>query len=122
MKKTRVLRNLGLTALALTAVSTAVWPRAAYAVLKNWTASTLSLEASTVWTGGKQYMGVPYALDSDSQYLDLYVPDPADGAPPKLFVLIHGGGFIAGDARTRQVQFMVQYFRNRGYACASVNY
>ena len=122
MKKARVLRNLGLAALALTTVSTAVWPRAAYAVFRNWTAGAIPLEESPVWTGGKQYLSVPYALDSESQYLDLYVPKPMGGVLPKLFVLIHGGGFIAGDARTRQIQFMVQYFRKRGYACASVNY
>ena len=122
MKKMCVLRNLGIAALALTAVSAAVWPRAAYAVVKNWTAGTLPLEESPVWNGGKQYLGVPYATDSDSQYLDLYVPNPVDGVPPKLFVLIHGGGFISGDSRSRQAQFMFRYFRNRGYACASVNY
>ena len=76
MKKARVLRNLGLAALALTAVSTAVWPRAAYAVFRNWTAGAIPLEESPVWTGGKQYLSVPYALDSESQYLDLYVPKP----------------------------------------------
>ena len=35
---------------------------------------------------------------------------------------IHGGGFISNDARSRQANLMIQYFRNHGYACASVNY
>ena len=80
-----------------------------------------SLPREDEWTGGKTYLRVPYAGTSDSQYLDLYVPDTG-GEAPQLFVLVHGGGFVAGDAQSRQARLMYRYFRDRGFACASVHY
>lgn len=81
---------------------------------------TLPLDDSTEWAGGKTYERLPYAEDSEAQYIDLYVPEAAD--KPPLFVLIHGGGFAFNDAQSRQAQFMYRYFRDHGFACASVNY
>ena len=72
------------------------------------------------WTGGAVYENVRYADVSESDYVNIYVPE-AD-VPPQLIVLVHGGGFVSGDAETRQTQLFYQYFRDRGYACASVNY
>ena len=86
----------------------------------NWFGAKVHLDESTQWDGGETYLHVPYAEDSDAQYFDLYVPHTEQPAP--LFVLIHGGGFISGDSQTRQAQFMYRYFRDHGYACASVNY
>lgn len=93
--------------------------RASYAVFRNLTARKLSLDEHAQWSGGRNYEKVPYAGDSVSQYLDLYVPDTES---PRLFVLVHGGGFISGDSQSRQSILMYQYFRDHGYACASVNY
>ncbi len=93
--------------------------RAVYAVFKNLTAQKLSLDEHAQWDGGRIYEKVSYAGDSVSQYLDLYVPDTEN---PRLFVLVHGGGFISGDSQSRQSIFMYQYFRDHGYACATVNY
>lgn len=81
---------------------------------------TLPLDESTVWQGGKALEGIPYATDSEAQYIDLYVPDNVENPP--LFVLIHGGGFAFNDAQSRQAQFMYRYFRDHGFACASINY
>ncbi len=86
----------------------------------NWFGKKLNLGDLEPWQGGTIRYQIPYAQDSDSQYLDLYLPDT--DAPAPLFVLVHGGGFISGDSQTRQTQFMIQYFRDRGYACASINY
>ena len=86
----------------------------------NLTVGRLPDPKSGPWEGGTAYSHIPYANGSDAQYLDLYVPDAQN--PPALFVLIHGGGFVAGDADTRQVRFMIDFFRDHGYACASVNY
>lgn len=86
----------------------------------NWFGEKLPLGSLEPWQGGTIRYQIPYASDSDSQYLDLYVPDSETPSP--LFVLVHGGGFISGDSQTRQTQFMIQYFRDCGYACASVNY
>ncbi len=81
---------------------------------------TLPLDESTAWQGGKTLEGIPYAADSEAQYIDLYVPDNVENPP--LFVLIHGGGFAFNDAQSRQAQFMYRYFRDQGFACASINY
>ncbi len=81
---------------------------------------TLPLDETAVWQGGKTLEGIHYASDSDAQYIDLYVPDNVENPP--LFVLIHGGGFAFNDAQSRQAQFMYRYFRDHGFACASINY
>lgn len=94
-----------------------------YSVRQVWCnlfSPTLPLDESTDWAGGKTYARLPYAGDSEAQYVDLYVPDGETPAP--LFVLIHGGGFAFNDAQSRQAQFMYRYFRDHGFACASVNY
>ena len=72
------------------------------------------------WGDGETHLRVPYAAESDSEFLNLYVLSNVENPP--LFVLIHGGGLIAGEAETRQTLLMIDYFRNRGYTCASVNY
>ena len=98
------------------------YPKAVRAIWCNLTVGSVPLDESAEWDGGESYVGVPYATESPSQYLDLYVPDTVDGSVPKLFVIIHGGGFVLGDSQTRQAQLMCRYFRDHGYACASVNY
>lgn len=69
---------------------------------------------------GQEHLHIPYAAVSPREYLDLYLPNTPGKKP--LLVLVHGGGFLFGDSQTRQVQWMYRYFRQRGYACASVNY
>lgn len=73
-----------------------------------------------VWTGGTSWEHVSYSEVSDADYLNLYVPDSEKPMP--LLVLVHGGGFITNDCESRQAQFMYRYFRQQGYACASINY
>ncbi len=90
------------------------------AVWHNLTAKKVKLDTSTEWDGGKTYEKLQYSEVSESDYVDLYVPESEGKAP--LFVLIHGGGFLSGDSQTRQAQFMYRFFRDHGYACASVNY
>lgn len=89
-------------------------------VWHNLTTKKIKLDDSQDWSGGMSYEKLQYSDVSESDYLDLYVPDSGEKMP--LFVLIHGGGFMFGDSQTRQAQFMYRYFRNQGYACASVNY
>ena len=72
------------------------------------------------WTGGTAHMGVQYADVSETDYLNLYVPESE--TPPPLIVAIHGGGFILNDCESRQAQLFYQYFRDHGYAVATVNY
>ena len=92
----------------------------AWTLWSNWFGKKLPLGELEPWPGGTIHYQVPYAEDSDSQYLDLYLPNADTPAP--LFVLVHGGGFISGDSQTRQTQFMIRSFRDKGYACASINY
>lgn len=72
------------------------------------------------WTGGKTYQNVQYSAVSATDYLNLYVPDAQ--TPPPLLVLVHGGGFVLNDCESRQAQLFYQYFREHGWACATVNY
>jgi len=95
------------------------FPKAADVIWHNATAFDLPMNTDP-WTGGQELLRIPYAEDSDSQYLDLYLPEGVE--KPPLFVLVHGGGFVFGDSQTRQVQWMYRYFRDHGYACATVNY
>lgn len=89
------------------------------AVWHNLTAFQLPMH-SEPWTAGRELTHIPYAQDSDSQYLDLYLPEAQEELP--LFVMIHGGAFVFGDSQTRQTQWMYRYFRDQGYACVTVNY
>ena len=108
-----------------------IYRRAVRAVWCNLTSPKLKMDETAEWAGGDTYLHVPYAADSESQYLDLYVPRQAyadqeagsgTGSLPKLYVIIHGGGFISNDSQSRQAQLMYRYFRDQGYACASINY
>ncbi|MCD7917846.1 MAG: alpha/beta hydrolase [Clostridiales bacterium] len=92
---------------------------AAKIMWQNLTAPTLEMDTSE-WTGGTIYENVQYADVSESDYLHLYVPDSDEPMP--LIILVHGGGFVANDLESRQAQFMYRYFRQQGYACATVNY
>lgn len=118
-------RVVGRALLALVLIAALVllgWRHAAYVTYKNLTVEKYDLGDLSTWNGGAMFMAVPYAEDSESQFVDLYVPRMADGEKPPLYVIIHGGGFISNDARSRQALLMVRYFRDHGYACASVNY
>ena len=119
-KKKPVLRWVLLALLLILAVLLVVNRYTVRQVWCNMFAPTLPLDESTDWSGGKSYEHLAYAADSDAQYIDLYVPEGQEPAP--LFVLIHGGGFAFNDAQSRQAQFMYRYFRDHGFACASVNY
>lgn len=72
------------------------------------------------WTGGRTLRNVAYSDVSDSDYLNLYIPDSE--TPPPLLVLVHGGGFVLNDCESRQARLFCSYFRDHGYACATVNY
>lgn len=88
-------------------------------VFRNLTAAKIQMDTSA-WTGGISYEKLPYSDVSESDYMNLYVPDSDEPMP--LFVLVHGGGFVTNDCESRQAQFMYRYFREQGYACASINY
>ena len=117
MKRSRWKPILGLLILVLAAICI-MEQHLIWTVWQNLTQKTIPLAQGDAWAGGK-YTRLMYGDDQD-QYVDLYVPDSEEKVP--LFVLVHGGGFVSGDSQTRQTQFMYRYFRDHGFACASVNY
>ena len=122
MKKKVTVLSVILGIVIVIATVLGIYHDATYMVINNLFAYKIDMDESDEWNNGTSYVKVQYALDSDSQYLDLYVPDSETGVKPKLFVLVHGGGFIFGDSQTRQAQLMYRYFRDNGYACATINY
>ena len=120
-KRGRIFRLILLLILLALAVLLLRYKKAFYMTVRNLTAKKLKLDEKTDdWSGGEVFLKVPYAEDSEEQYLDLYIPSDVEN--PELYVIVHGGGFIAGDSKSRQAQLMYRYFRDHGYACASVNY
>ena len=119
-KKKPILRWILLALLLILALLLLVNRYTVRQVWCNVFSPSLKLDDSADWAGGRTYEHLAYAEDSDAQYVDLYVPESDEPAP--LFVLIHGGGFAFNDAQSRQAQFMYRYFRDHGFACASVNY
>ena len=121
MKKTgkRVLTVLGVIVLILAVVLIVKHEAVRMLVHSVWEPQT-PLNVDGEWTGGTTYKNVQYSDVSETDYLNLYVPDGDDPAP--LIVLVHGGGFVLNDCESRQAQLFYQYFRDHGYACATVNY
>ena len=107
--------------LSLFIIFTVVFSHSIILTVKNLTARQIHISATDRWENGKVFLAIPYSEVSESDYLNLYVPD-MELQKPKLLVLIHGGGFIAGTAETKQTQLMYLYFRDHGYACATINY
>lgn len=68
----------------------------------------------------KEYFDISYDTQSDSQKLDLYLPETGPGPFP-LVVFIHGGGWFSGDKADGQERAWVT-LRSNGYAVASLNY
>lgn len=68
----------------------------------------------------REYIDVAYDTLSDSQKLDLYLPETGEGPFP-LIVFIHGGGWYGGDKEDGQEYAWVK-LREQGYAVASLNY
>jgi acetyl esterase/lipase len=67
-----------------------------------------------------KWLDVPYAHDSKTQTLDIYLPE-GDGPFP-LVVAVHGGAWEMGDKNDGQATSVVMAVTARGYAAASLNY
>jgi acetyl esterase/lipase len=68
----------------------------------------------------RKWLDVEYAVKSQSQKLDIYLPDEGDGPFP-VILSIHGGAFKSGDKGDGQVAPMLKGLK-RDYAVVSVNY
>lgn len=58
--------------------------------------------------------------EGENQVLDLYVTNQEDSVP--LLLLVHGGAMVSGDKRDEACLRIIDYFKLRGYAVASVNF
>jgi acetyl esterase/lipase len=67
-----------------------------------------------------KYLDIPYASLSEAQKLDIYLPT-AEKGPFPVIIAVHGGAFLAGDKRDRQLEPMLHGL-GRGYAVVSINY
>jgi acetyl esterase/lipase len=74
----------------------------------------------SVYSSLYKYTDVPYANLSESQKMDIYLPDKFKGPYP-VIVSIHGGGWCTGDKVGTDVLIAWQG-RERGYAVVSINY
>ena len=68
----------------------------------------------------KKFLNIPYAGLSNSQKLDIYLPDQGKGLFP-VIIWIHGGAFMGGDKADLQVAPALEGLK-RGYAVVSINY
>jgi acetyl esterase/lipase len=68
----------------------------------------------------RKYLDIPYASQSPTQKLDIYLPPEGSGPFPTI-IFVHGGAFILGDKRDAQILQALTGI-NRGYAVASVEY
>ena len=67
-----------------------------------------------------EYKNLAYAKDSDSQVLDVYLPE-AEGVYP-VIVVCHGGGFKFGDQGMGIIKPIFSAATERAYAVVSVDY
>ncbi|KPL06424.1 hypothetical protein AMJ86_08555 [bacterium SM23_57] len=68
----------------------------------------------------RNWLDLPYANLSQSQKLDIYLPEEGDGPFP-VILHIHGGGFALGDKRDIHVLTFLKGLEH-GYAVVSVNF
>lgn len=65
------------------------------------------------------FRNIAYASQSDTQMMDIYVPDVTKGTWP-VIIWLHPGGFTMGDKE--MIQPLVAGMLQRGFAAVSVNY
>lgn len=68
----------------------------------------------------RRWIDVKYANNSETQKLDIYLPDEGEGPFP-IILSIHGGAFKKGDKMDNQLEPMLNGLK-RGYAVISINY
>ncbi|SHJ52434.1 alpha/beta hydrolase [Parasporobacterium paucivorans] len=68
-----------------------------------------------------QYTGIAYGTQSDTQTLDIYLPEEESSEPYPVIVAFHGGAFMLGSSTGGDVSSMIEGV-NYGYAVVSVNY
>ena len=67
------------------------------------------------------YRAVPYASNSGSQVMDIYLPENATGSDP-VIVVVHGGGFKFGSQTMEIIQPVIEEGIANVYVVASIDY
>ncbi|RDY24269.1 alpha/beta hydrolase [Romboutsia maritimum] len=80
----------------------------------------MNLKNSNIKFIKRKYLNIRYANQSNSQKLDIYLPNKGSGPFP-VIVLIHGGKFSEGDKRNINGSVILEGIL-RGYAVISINY
>lgn len=119
--RTRRLRTwaLGLLAGVLLASGCTVPPPAGPSPLRYRDAifPNLTITRGLVYGSAPDLSGNPVTLT-----LDLYQPTGDTQTSRPAIVLVHGGGFVAGDSNNGAMVKMANAFAQRGYVAASINY
>jgi len=68
----------------------------------------------------RKFLDVAYANESESQKMDIYLPDDGEGPFPAI-VFMHGGAFWGGERRDSQFLYFANGIR-RGYVVVSLDY
>ena len=68
----------------------------------------------------RKWLDIPYASQSPTQKLDIYLPDKGEGPFPVVMEL-HGGAWLGGDKAEDQQIPMLKGIK-RGFAVVCVNY
>ena len=86
----------------------------------GWAAETVEPPLIDVTGISRRFMDIPYASQSPSQKLDIYLPEEGEGPFPTM-IFIHGGGFFGGKKGDAQVGTILNAIRY-GFAVVSVEY
>jgi acetyl esterase/lipase len=69
----------------------------------------------------RKFLDVKYGVDSETQKIDIYLPENKSAKPYPLLLHIHGGAFAIGDKRDGHITKLLDALEH-GYAFASVDY
>ena len=87
---------------------------------ENCTPEALASDEADASGNDADFADVAYGTLSDSQVMDIHLPE-GDGPFP-VIVLVHGGGFMFGDQNMAVIRPVIEEGTARGYAVASVDY
>lgn len=120
MSNVERIRVAVLAALIVLALFAVINRKVMWVMWKNVMQGSVTFDDTKNWLGGMSYEYISYSDVSDADYLHIYVPESEKTMP--LAIMVHGGGFVSGSVDSRQSQLVYRYFRDHGYAAATINY
>src|SRR5579864_5890879 len=81
----------------------------------------LLLASAAAFAAAKSEDGIVYGEASGEKLTMDYYP-PAGPAPHPIAIIIHGGGYIAGNSKNNSEAYCADFLAPAGYAVFSVNY